>query len=94
MNLNGCLFSDPPFKSVAETKYFLNLLSLIHSSVWAFHIYLFIYFIYLYRDNAQQKCCAKVSYKANKHLQSLCRMLLQQYSIKNNTTHTISHHTP
>ncbi len=40
------------------------------------------YLFYLYRDNAQKKCCAKVSYKVNLHLQSRGRMLLQHYNIK------------
>ncbi len=45
----------------------------------------FVYLIYTYRDNAQQKCCAKVSYKANLHFQSLGRMLLQNYNIQSKT---------
>ncbi len=36
----------------------------------------FMYLIYLYRDNAQHKCSARVSYKAHLHLQSLGRMFL------------------
>ncbi len=29
------------------------------------HYYNTFFFIYLYRDNEQQKCCARVIYKAN-----------------------------
>ncbi len=50
------------------------------------------YFIYLYRDIAQQKCCAKVSYKAHLHLKSLGRMLLQHYNIQSKTIQYIQYH--
>ncbi len=44
------------------------------------------------RDNAQHKCFARVGYKDNFHLQSLGRMLLQNYNTQSQTIQHIQYH--
>ncbi len=76
-----------------------NSISLTEDACCSFFLFflVFVYLIYTYRDNAQQKCCAKVSYKANLHFQSWagCCYKITIFNQKQyNRTHTISHHTP